>query len=272
MAASTRVVAESVFRLLARFDRAYSFRCRTTSRTLSTLGRTQFGVGPTVTKALQRTGIREPSLIQRETLPLALAGYDVLCCAQTGSGKTLTFLLPILQRLFERRANAISHVDSSTKYPSEPEALVLVPTRELAMQITRVARGLAEGLPEPPVILQVTGGEQFTPQKRALLKGDVRLVVATPERLLYHVEEGNMSLRRVRLVALDEADTLLCAADGLTRETDVVLQALPKRKPPQVLLAAATMSAEHEKVVRNFFPKIQRVSHPGVLVPTLQKR
>uniref|UniRef100_A0A7S3FHH5 RNA helicase n=1 Tax=Haptolina ericina TaxID=156174 RepID=A0A7S3FHH5_9EUKA len=229
-----------------------------------------FGVGPTLARALRKIGISKPSAVQREALPLALAGHDMLCCAQTGSGKTLTFLLPILQRLYERPPRECGAFPDSR--PSEPEALVLAPTRELAAQIIRVVRALASGLPQSPVTLRISGGEKFTPQKRALLQGDARLLVATPERLLYHLQNRSVRLERVRILALDEADALLCAADGTKRETDQVLHALPSRKRPQVLLAAATMSEAHEEVMRTFFPDLQRVSHSGVLVPTLEKR
>ncbi|KAL1525348.1 hypothetical protein AB1Y20_020208 [Prymnesium parvum] len=234
-----------------------------------------FGVGPTLRRTLQRRwGIMQPSKIQNEVLPLALAGKDVLCCAQTGSGKTLAFLLPMVQRLAELRPR--ERAQKALWVQSEPEALVLMPTKELANQVARVASDLVSDLVVPPQVLALTGGEQYTPQKRSLREGNVRLLVATPERLLYHIEQKSVSLRSVRWLAIDEADSMLCAADGITRETDQVLEKLHERrinrKPPQAILASATISQEHEDRARAWFPNLHRVSHVGVLVATLRKR
>ena len=246
-------------------------------------------MGPSLKRALQQKfAIKRPSQIQQDALPLALAGKDVICCAQTGSGKTLVFLLPLLQRVSELRPlmpaspRADSHSTRRRRTPrkvvSEPEALVLVPTRELAMQVSQVASELASQLWPPPRVLSISGGEKYGHKKHALRDGDVRLLVATPERLLYHIGEGSVSLRSVRWLAIDEADAMLCAADGITRETDSVLAKLhgksgrATRKPPQAILTAATMGAAHEEYARSWFPQLERVSHVGVLVPTLRKR
>ena len=227
-----------------------------------------FGVGPDLVNSLRSMGILKPNAIQAEAVPQALMGRDVLCCAQTGSGKTLTFLLPMMQRLSER-PNRREAPDGDPR-SSCPEAIILVPNRELGEQHERVFRDLAEQLPFTPTMLRMTGGERFAPQKRALRAGNVRLLIATPERLLYHIGAGNMRLDCLSQLALDEADALLCAADGITRETDEVLQKLPRRLP-QVVLACATLTAAHEEVARKWFPKITRVSHKGVLVPTLRQ-
>lgn len=148
-----------------------------------------FGVGPTLSRALQQTWkITRPSKIQQDAIPLALAGKDLMCCAQTGSGKTLVFLLPLLQRLAERRPWLAA--PRGTTRPATPDALVLMPTRELARQVAHVATELASALAVPPVVLCVTGGERFTPQKRALRRGDVRLLVATPVSFLWEKRGG----------------------------------------------------------------------------------
>ena len=245
-----------------------------------------FLVGPSLQRALAQTfSIKQPSQIQQQALPLALAGKDVICCAQTGSGKTLVFLLPLLQRISElhTRRSAASPRPTTTpkkgsKVVSRPEALVLVPTAALARQVSQVASELARHLWSLPRVLSITGGAKYDQQRQALRDGDVRLLVATPERLLYHIGQGNVSLRSVRWLAIDEADAMLSAADGITRETDHVLAKLHdrggemKQKPPQVILTAATMREEHEEHARGWFPQLERVSHVGVLVPTLRKR
>ena len=189
-----------------------------------------------------------PNAVQGEALPLALAGKDVMVCAQTGSGKTLTFLLPILQRLSllsqppglvrKRKRNS-----KEARKLSAPEALVLVPSRELALQVHEVACRLSRGFDAPPALEVITNGAPYTPQKLALRTGAVRVLVATPARLLYHLEEGSVSLERLRMVAIDEADAVLFAADGIEREADQVLGKLPTRRPPQVRHGAERASS-----------------------------
>ena len=199
--------------------------------------------------------------MQAKALPPAIAGLDVMVCAQTGSGKTLMFLLPMLHRLAQKSPPAIKlgkraqreaarHGSAAQGGPAkgraiaQPEALVVVPTRELGIQIATIARQLASTLDGQPVTVDLlTGGAPFKPQKEALARGDIRLLVATPARLLYHVEEGALDLGRVRQLAIDEADAVLGGADGIKREGRQVLSALPKQKPPQVRASHAHVHA-----------------------------
>ena len=273
-------------------------------------------VGTELAAALRGLGVFAPNVVQAEALRASLSSKrDVWVCAQTGSGKTLMFLLPMLHQLSlreplppraprqrltraevsarDKAAAAAARAEARGRAPpvpwrpdpaaaarreqaadrrlTQPEALVLVPTRELAEQVGRVARELAAALPSPPAVEVITGGAKFAAQKQALKRGDARLVVGTPERLLYHMRSGLLGMRQLRAVAIDEVDAMLCAADGITRETAELLDELPRNRDRQHLLASATMSPEHERAVRSRFPRAQLVRHRGALVPTLRQ-
>ena len=143
---------------------------------------------------------------------MAVSGRDIMVCAQTGSGKTLIFLLPILQKLLERPApirklrgpyQSAGDATENKRYIAQPEALVLVPTRELGLQVKAVAQQLASALQEPLSIELVTGGDKFTPQKQALRRGDCRrllpqvLAQEPPQVRLVH--RGALGLQAVGL-------------------------------------------------------------------------
>jgi superfamily II DNA/RNA helicase len=295
----------AVFRLATRAARRTS-RTLCNAQSSSTLGFENL-VRPELVQALQTLKIFSPNAIQSEALPPALGGKDMVVCAQTGSGKTLIFLLPILQALAEypqpmplpKRALKHTFEDSggggdssrgneddarlgrggTTGLVAQPEALVLVPSRELAEQVSAVAQHLAGAFLEPDAIQVLTNGERFTPQKRALRRGSARLIIATPARLLYHVQETRaISLKKLRRVAIDECDAVLFGADGIAREGEQVLEALRRRdaRTPfrrQFLLAAATIGDEHAERMRELFPnRLKRFSHAGVLVPTLEQQ
>ena len=131
------------------------------------------GLAPALVRAVQEHGHTTPTPIQARSIPAALAGRDVLGAAQTGSGKTLAFALPLLQRQMHLRR----------EWPRWPRALVLVPTRELALQVGEVVRALAQALPDPPRVTTVFGGVSINPQMMGL-RGGTEVVVATPGRLL----------------------------------------------------------------------------------------
>lgn len=279
-------------------------------------------VRPELCEALRALEISSPNAVQAEAMPLVMSKRDVVCCAQTGSGKTLLFLLPFIQRLSEqervarrprkpkkkRRAAAAhgGHLPSPQElqgyghghevYPSDlahmepdfrgddmdetgdsggfigqPEAIVLVPSRELALQVGFIAQELVKALPEPFGVTLLTNGARVAPEKQQLRSGHARLCVATPARLLLHVDQGQLCLKNVRYVAIDEADAVLCAADGVHREGEEVLAALPKNRRRQFVLTAATIGAPHAEKIAELFPRAQRVSHEGVLVPTLRQ-
>src|SRR5258707_5856687 len=151
----------------------------------------KLGLSVQLVDALEGLGITDPTEIQTKTVPLALAGRNIVASAETGSGKTLAFLLPIIQRLGGHGAM---------------RALVLAPTRELAIQIEATAKvyGRTAGLRTVAVV----GGENLSRQVKALQVG-VDILVATPGRLNDLIERGSVDLRRVETLVLDEADRML---------------------------------------------------------------
>ncbi len=179
------------------------------------------GLAPPLCRAVTELGYQAPTPVQQRLVPAMLAGGDVWVSAQTGSGKTAAYLLPLLQRLGAGRRG-------------RPRALVLVPTRELAAQVgedvTRYGAHLG-----PPVIHRVLVGGGSLDVQRMALRGGADLLVATPGRLLDLVERGELSLAEVTTLVLDEADRLLSLgfADELTR----VLERLPRERQ-NVLLSA----------------------------------
>lgn len=187
-------------------------------------------VCPELLQALGGQGWLTPTEVQRQAIPPALAGVDVQVCAPTGTGKTLSFLLPLLQR----GVTAPTPVQAMTSVAA-PGALVLVPTRELAEQVTQVARVLAGSLLPAPVIQLVLGGEPLEDQVAALATG-CDLLIATPGRLLELVRQQALSLAQVQQLVLDEADRLL--EMGFRRELEQLLALLAARQ--QTLLFSAT--------------------------------
>lgn len=195
------------------------------------------GVPPQLVSALRRTGIDAPFPIQEATLPDAIAGRDVLGRGQTGSGKTLAFGLAMLTRLVGRRVQ-----------PRRPLGLVLVPTRELAMQVNDTLAPLAHssGL----TTRLIAGGMPYGPQLRSLEKG-VTILVATPGRLVDLVNRGAVDLGEVCITVLDEADQM--ADMGFL---PVVRELLDLTRPRgQRLLFSATLDADVDTLVRDYLDK-----------------
>ena len=131
--------------------------------------------------------IAQPNALQSEGLPKILNGEDILCSAQTGSGKTLLFLLPFLQRILESRPMKSPARGHTGRQSSQPDAVIIVPSRDLARQIADVAQQLCSEVEYQPQVACVTGGAKYTPQRVLLREGLVRLLVGTPDRLLYHL-------------------------------------------------------------------------------------
>jgi ATP-dependent RNA helicase RhlE len=180
----------------------------------------ELGLAPHLVSAVDRLGYAEPTPIQRMAIPLVLEGRDVLGRAQTGTGKTAAFILPILHRL---RAE-----DDGTR------ALVLCPTRELAIQVSESARSYAAG--SQMYIGVVYGGVPLKNELRDLRAG-FDLMVATPGRLIDHLERGNIDLSGVQYLVLDEADRMLDM--GFRPQINEILRRIPKQR--QTLLFSATM-------------------------------
>ena len=186
------------------------------------------GLEPPVLKALIEVGYEFPTAIQAATIPELLAGTDVLGQAQTGTGKTAAFALPLLSRLDLTQRN--------------PQALVLVPTRELAIQVAEAFQKYAVYLPGFHV-LPIYGGQSYTPQLHALKRG-VHVIVGTPGRIMDHLERATLSLEGIRFVVLDEADEMLQM--GFIDAIDAILSRTPATK--QVALFSATMAAPIRRI------------------------
>ncbi|WP_438018246.1 DEAD/DEAH box helicase [Sorangium sp. So ce315] len=181
------------------------------------------GIGPALLGVLTELGYEEPTPIQREAIPHLLTGRDLLGQAATGTGKTAAFALPLLQRL-----------EIGGEPPGRPAALVLVPTRELAMQVAEAMHRYGRRLGVQ--VLSVYGGQPFGQQLRALRRG-VHVVVATPGRALDHIGRGTLLLDGVRTVVLDEADEMLDM--GFAEALEAILSATPAER--QTVLFSATL-------------------------------
>jgi ATP-dependent RNA helicase RhlE len=185
------------------------------------------GLDPSLLKALNALHFTQPTPIQREAIPAILFGKDLLGISDTGSGKTLSYALPILQRLLEGGWSSRNrHVP----------VLVLVPTRELALQVEAVFNGLTPHLPERIRTMAVFGGVSINPQMIGMQ--GVQVLIATPGRLLDLIDAKAVHLADVRLLVLDEADKML--NQGFEEEMDKLLAQLPRKR--QNLLYSATLS------------------------------
>jgi ATP-dependent RNA helicase RhlE len=185
----------------------------------------EFGLSPELLQAIHEASYAAPTPIQAAAIPAILHSRDVRACAQTGSGKTAAFALPMLQRLLGERSVGDRQVSG----------LVLVPTRELATQVGESFRILSRYLPQPIKVLTVFGGVSINPQMMAL-RGGADIVVATPGRLLDLADQNAVRLSAVSTLVLDEADRLL--DEGFADELTRVLALLPERR--QNLLFSAT--------------------------------
>ncbi|WP_101046761.1 DEAD/DEAH box helicase [Macromonas nakdongensis] len=213
------------------------------------------GLHPAFFEAIQALGYAAPTPVQTEAIPAVLRGTDVLAQAQTGSGKTAAYALPLLQRLWEH---------PMARGPHPVRTLVLVPTRELAQQVGDLLREVLRHLPRsttdgpPPLkVAVVFGGVSINPQMMGL-RGGADLVVATPGRLLDLVDSGALWLNKVQHLVLDEADRLLDL--GFADELRAVLALLPARR--QNLLLSATFPAEVQGLADALLRAPQRIQVP----------
>ena len=189
-------------------------------------------LGEPLLQALRDVGYEAPSPIQAATIPLLLANRDVLGQAQTGTGKTAAFALPILARL---RVAAGS-----------PQALVLAPTRELAIQVAEAFQSYARHIPGFHV-LPIYGGQSYGPQLSALRRG-VHVVVGTPGRVIDHMDKGSLDLSLLTTLVLDEADEMLRM--GFIDDVERVLKQTPPQR--QIALFSATMPAEIKRIAKTY--------------------
>ncbi|NBC22173.1 MAG: DEAD/DEAH box helicase [Gammaproteobacteria bacterium] len=195
----------------------------------------ELGLAAELLSAVEKQGYREATPVQREAIPPILAGRDILASAQTGTGKTAGFTLPLLQRLMASPPGGQRRV----------RALILVPTRELAAQVSESVRNYGCHLPLRSV--QIYGGVSIRPQIKSLRNG-VDIVVATPGRLLDHVQQRTVDLSGVEMLVLDEADRMLDM--GFIRDIRKILNLLPAKR--QNLLFSATFSKEIRGLAASF--------------------
>ncbi|MEW5836829.1 MAG: DEAD/DEAH box helicase [Pseudomonadota bacterium] len=196
----------------------------------ATAGFSALGLAPALLQALADVGYESPSPIQAATIPPLMEGRDVLGQAQTGTGKTAAFALPILSRIDLK--------------PGKPQAVVLAPTRELAIQVAEAFQRYATHMPGLQV-LPIYGGQSYGPQLQALRRG-VQVVVGTPGRVIDHLDKGTLDLSELKYLVLDEADEMLRMGfiDDVTR----VLEATPATR--QVALFSATMPTVIRKIAQ----------------------
>src|SRR3982751_3227815 len=200
------------------------------------------GLRDELAAAVAALGYEEPTPVQREAIPLLVAGRDLLAQAATGTGKTAAFALPMLQRL-------------ATGDESRPRTggLVLVPTRELSMQVAEAIHKYAKGLGVS--VAAVYGGASMSQQVRTLERG-APIVVATPGRALDHIRRGTMTLAHLRMLLLDEADEMLDM--GFAEDLDAILKATPHTQ--QTALFSATMPSRILAIAERHLKKPARIT------------
>lgn len=206
------------------------------------------GLRPAVVATLASLGYEEPTPIQREAVPRLLAGQDVLGQAATGTGKTAAFALPMLERIFDGIAEP-----GRTR---AVRALILVPTRELAMQVSEAVHRYGKSYGAR--VLPVYGGQAIGMQLKALRAG-VDVIVATPGRIVDHLRRGSIRLDAVRFVVLDEADEMLDM--GFAEDLEAILDALPAER--QTALFSATMAGPVAAMSARHLPEAVRIAVDG---------
>jgi ATP-dependent RNA helicase RhlE len=213
----------------------------------------KLGLHPALERRCEALGYTEPTQIQRQAIPLILSGSDLIGCAETGTGKTAAFLLPIIQRIYSAPGDGV-------------RALILAPTRELASQIATNLRALdTKGRVRSATLI---GGANMGRQLEGLRRA-TPVVIATPGRLLDHIERGSIDLSQVEMFVIDEADRMLDM--GFWPDINEVIAKLPARR--QTLLFSATMSPSIEKIARSTMrqPRIIEVGPRGRAAETVDQ-
>jgi superfamily II DNA/RNA helicase len=215
----------------------------------------ELGLSPKLLSAIADAGYTSPTPIQAGAIPFALQGRDVLGIAQTGTGKTASFTLPLIERLSRGRARA-----------RMPRSLILCPTRELADQVAENVKTYAKNHKLTMALL--IGGVAFGPQKDILDRG-ADIVIATPGRMLDHVERGGLLLMGVEILVIDEADRMLDM--GFIPDIERIVAMLPGRR--QTLFFSATMPNEIQRLVASFLnnPERVEVSRPAHAADTIKQ-
>ena len=194
----------------------------------------ELGLAQPLLLSLRDAGYERPTPIQRDAIPVALKGRDLIGLAQTGTGKTASFTLPIVHRLLDG--------------PRRTRVLILTPTRELCLQVEESFRKYSKYAPVD--VIPVFGGVGYEPQEKALRRG-VDAVVATPGRLLDHLEKRNVDFSYLETLVLDEADRMLDM--GFAPQINRIIEQIPRYR--QTLLFSATMEPEVEALARKYLRK-----------------
>ncbi|WP_339060814.1 DEAD/DEAH box helicase [Tepidibacillus marianensis] len=200
---------------------------------------TTLGVNPKLTQILKDSGIVQPTPIQEKAIPVLLAKRDVIAQAQTGTGKTLAFVLPILEMIDPKKQSI--------------QALIITPTRELAIQITSEVKKIIEHL-EDIHVLPVYGGQDVDRQMRKL-KGANQIVIGTPGRILDHMGRGTINLSTISFLVLDEADQMLHM--GFLTDVQRIIEATPYHK--QTILTSATMPGQIRTLAKQYMIKPEEI-------------
>ena len=213
----------------------------------------EIGLGPEVLRAVEDAGYTQPTPIQEQAIPWVLQGRDVLGCAQTGTGKTASFTLPMIEILANGRARA-----------RMPRSLILEPTRELAAQVAENFETYGKHLKLTMALL--IGGESFGDQIKKLDRG-VDVLIATPGRMIDLFERGNILLSDIKIFVIDEADRMLDM--GFIPDIERIVGLLPKMR--QTLLFSATMPPEIKRLADTFLmnPREVSVSPPASMAETV---
>ncbi|GGX32970.1 ATP-dependent RNA helicase RhlE [Undibacterium squillarum] len=205
-----------------------------------------FGLAPEILRALRDQGYEYPTPIQAQAIPVVLQGRDVMGAAQTGTGKTAGFSLPIIQRL-------MAHANNSASPARHPvRALILTPTRELADQVAENVKAYSRHTGLRATV--VFGGVDIAPQVTALRSG-VEIVIATPGRLLDHVAQKSINLSQTQILVMDEADRMLDM--GFLPDLQRIINLLPRQR--QNLMFSATFSPEIKKLAASFLSNPQTI-------------
>ncbi|MDF2722142.1 MAG: box helicase domain protein [Paenibacillus sp.] len=200
------------------------------------------GIRPEFQKALAQHGIHVPTPVQEQAIPLLLAGKDVVAQAQTGTGKTLAFVLPIMERIEAKRPFT--------------QALIITPTRELAVQVAKEAQRLATLVGAD--VQAIYGGTDVDRQNKKLEKAPA-IVVGTPGRLLDHLKRGTLSLSGVRTVVVDEADEMM--QRGFLEEVETLIALTSDKR--QMMLFSATMPQPIRQLAERYMPKPEQLRISG---------
>lgn len=211
-----------------------------------------FGLSDDILSVLKTERISEPTPIQEQSIPLIKSGNDVIAEAQTGTGKTLAFLLP----MFDNMSPDISSI----------QGLIVTPTRELAIQITEEAKKLKEA--KNLNILAAYGGKDIGGQLKKL-KGNIHLVIATPGRLLDHLKRDTINLNKLKTLVLDEADQMLLM--GFKNEVEAIIKQTSKDR--QTLCFSATMSSQVKKLAYRYMqdPKLVIIEKEEVTLKNIKQ-